>query len=811
MDLLSTFIPVDRRQALALGRTLPDRTAGAALFADISGFTPLTQALAEELGRQRGPEELALILNRVYTPLIDEIHRYGGSIVGFAGDAITCWFDGDDGWRATTSGLALQAAMRPFAQVLAPTGSTHALSIKVAVVTGPVRRLVVGDPSIQLLDTLAGATLDRMAAGEHAAERGDVLVEQAIVERHAGRIEISAWRNEPVTGERFGVVTALTEPAKPTPWPAIPPIDREVVRSWLLPAVYRQLAGRQEGFWAELRPAVPIFIRFTGIDYDRDGDAGQKLDAYIRWVQSVLAEFEGALLEVTIGDKGSYLYAAFGTPIAHDDDPARASAAALRLGDLPLELSFIENIQIGITTGQVRAGAYGADTRRTFGMQGNEINMAARLMSKATPGQILVSRGIADRANKRFRFNSLEAIAVKGSIEPVEIAELTGEQVAMGWLFDSPLVGREDVLAELCQLLDQARAGRGCVVRIEGPAGVGKSHLVAAIVQEANAEGWRVALGAGQSTAQGIPYFPWRALFNHLFDLPAGAEQNAAAALTASLTVRLEALNPEWVVRLPLLGDLLGIPLPDNTVTAEFDPRLRREALFSLVVDLVQAMASRGPLLLVLDDVHWMEENSLELAAAVARGIEQSQAVLLLAHRPPLQAGQTAPVPEISLLRHYHYVDLSELGPDAVAALVANRLEGPASPLALALIQAKAQGNPFFVSELVDALREAGQLVRDESPSRDEWVLSETVLTSLRDAGSLSLVAGEWQLAENAQIQPAALGIPDTIQGVVLSRIDRLQEDQKLTLKVASVIGRVFGLDLLRAAHPDQPSLASLQ
>ena len=161
-----------------------------------------------------------------------------------------------------------------------------------------------------------------------------------------------------------------------------------MVRSWLLPAVYHQLASRQVGYWAELRPAVPIFIRFTGIDYDGDDDAGQKLDAYIRWVQAVLAESEGVLLEVTIGDKGSYLYAAYGIPMAHEDDPARVVAAALRLRDVPLELSFIRDIQIGITTGQVRAGAYGADSRRTFGMQGNEINMAARLMSKASPGQI---------------------------------------------------------------------------------------------------------------------------------------------------------------------------------------------------------------------------------------------------------------------------------------------------------------------------------------------------------------------------------------------------------------------------------------
>ena len=151
----STYIPMDRRHALAAGATLPERVRGAALFADISGFTSLTATLAHDLGPQRGGEEITRLLNCVYDAVISEVHLYGGSAISFGGDAITCWFDGDDGLRAAAAGLAMQRAMQPFAP--------FSLAMKMAIAAGPARRFVVGDPQIQLLDALAGATIDTLA------------------------------------------------------------------------------------------------------------------------------------------------------------------------------------------------------------------------------------------------------------------------------------------------------------------------------------------------------------------------------------------------------------------------------------------------------------------------------------------------------------------------------------------------------------------------------------------------------------------------------------------------------------------------
>ena len=196
MESPSAYIPIDRRQAMAIGQDLPERTQGAALFADISGFTPLTEMLARTLGAQRGAEELTVYLNLIYDALIAELHRFKGSVINFSGDAITCWFEGDDGRRAIASALAMQQAMQQFASLEIERGGMVSLAIKAAVACGPVRRFVVGDPQYTVVDAMAGVTLEHLAAAEHEAEKGEVIADSAATEALGERLEISAvtWR-----------------------------------------------------------------------------------------------------------------------------------------------------------------------------------------------------------------------------------------------------------------------------------------------------------------------------------------------------------------------------------------------------------------------------------------------------------------------------------------------------------------------------------------------------------------------------------------------------------------------------------------
>ena len=244
-DNPEAYLPRDRRRALAEGRELPDRVHGAALFADISGFTPLTEALADELGPQRGAEELTANLNRVFHAVIDELDRFGGDVIYFSGDAITCWVDGDDGARAAACGLAMRDAMERVGEVRTPGGTVVRLGMKIAIAVGAARRFVVGDPDIQLIDVLAGRLVDDLAAAEHHAEQGEVVLDQSAIEFLSTRAELSERRRDEESGRIVGVLAGLTEPVadSPSPEPSRP-LPEELVRPWLLPAGLRAAEHR---------------------------------------------------------------------------------------------------------------------------------------------------------------------------------------------------------------------------------------------------------------------------------------------------------------------------------------------------------------------------------------------------------------------------------------------------------------------------------------------------------------------------------------------------------------------------------------
>jgi adenylate cyclase len=817
-ELATTYIPIDRRLAMARGEELSDQGTGSVLFADISGFTPLTAALLKELGLSRGPEELTRQLNLVYDALIAEVDRYGGSVIGFAGDAITCWLDGDDGSRAVACGLAMQQTMDQFKAITTPSGTVVSLAMKAAVAAGAVRRFVVGDPKVQLVDALAGSPLNRMAAAEHQAEKGEVVVAPELVTQLGDRLVITERRTDPETGLEFAVVTGLTQEVTPQPWPALTEeLDERQVRAWILPPVYERLQSGQGQFLAEIRAAVALFVRFGGIDFDGDEQAGQKLDAYLKWVQRILTRYEGFLIQLTIGDKGCYLYAAFGAPITHENDPARAVATAVELQTAPPELAFIGQIQIGISRGRMRTGAYGGTTRRTYGVLGDETNMAARLMTRAEPGQIIISQQVADAVSQEYRLEYLGLIQVKGKIEPLPVSLVLGRRQQGARrpinLFPTPLVGREVELAQLEAYLAGSLSGAGQVVRLEGPAGVGKSHLVSEYAERALRGFWRVVSGSCQSTSQDISYHAWRQIFRTLFFLVDDDNQEDPQARDACHLAVVETalydLNPAWLIRLPLLGDLLRLPIDDNETTAAFDPHLRREALLTLAIDLIQSWARTQPLLLLIEDAHWLDEASRELTIALARVITRTSTpvLLVLVHRPPLYENQPL-LPELNDLPNSHHLELGDLSPEGVAALVANRLHSQPAPLLLNLIQIQARGNPFFVEELLETLREANNLAQRSDGS---WTLSDTLMTSLRRANCLTQDSqGEIILNPDVSLVPADLGLPDSIHGLVLSRLDRLLEAHKLTIKVASVIGRVFQFQLLADSHPVAQEIETL-
>ena len=778
MESLHAYIPTDRRFALARGEKLPDHTTGAALFADISGFTPLTEALVKALGARRGAEELTLWLNKIYDALITEIDRYRGSVMSFSGDAVTCWFDdmgienletrpkSSTALRATACALEMQGAMDQFAQVEVPGAGTVSLAIKIVVTTGPARRFLIGDPSIQLVDTLAGGTLYRLATGEHLASRGEVLLGQTTVKVLEGQAEVAEWREDFKSGERFAVVNELNVAVEPDPWPELPPdaLSDDQIRPWLLPPVYERLTSGMGEFLTELRPTVALFLRFSGIDYDGDAEAHTKLDTYIQAVQRILARYDSYMLQLTIGDKGSNFYVSFGAPLAYEDDAVRAVAAALELRDLRMDS--ITDVQIGISQGRTRTGAYGGTHRRTYGALGDDVNMAARLMQNAPPGGALVNQNVQKATADNFTWEELEPLQVKGKSQPVAVFRLVAKHEQQSIRLHEPkyaipMVGRESELSSIEKKLDLAMQGKGQIVGITAEAGMGKSRLIAEVIRLARERGMLGYGGECQSYGTNTSYLVWQNIWRGFFELdPTWSTTEQIDALESQLS----RINPTLLQRLPLLGAVLNLQIPDNELTSSFNAKLRKESLESLLIDGLRHRSRETHLLLVLEDCHWLDPLSHDLLEVIGRAIADLPVLIVLAYRPPQVDGLLAP--RVSQLFHFTELPLTDLPAEGIERLVSFKLGqiyGEQTVLPKALIEqisVRAEGNPFYIEELLNYLHD-----RDIDPQQPEAL---------------------------EQIE-----LPNSLYSLILSRIDQLSENQKTLLKVASVIGRLFRAAML--------------
>ena len=230
------------------------------------------------------------------------------------------------------------------------------------------------------------------------------------------------------TSEKFMVLATLVSTADKVDLPPVDPaaLTVEILRPWLLATVFQREHTDMLSFMTELRPAVPLFMNFSGIDYDSDMDAGKKLNAFVAHAQRVIAKYDGVLLQLVIGDKGSYIYAAFGAFTAHEDDAQRAVYAALELKQTSRQLAYIQSIQIGISLGTLRVGAYGNATRNTYAALGDDVNLAARLMTTARKDEILIMGRVQIDIGDTFALEPREPIRIKGKQEPQTVFAVTG-------------------------------------------------------------------------------------------------------------------------------------------------------------------------------------------------------------------------------------------------------------------------------------------------------------------------------------------------------------------------------------------------
>jgi adenylate cyclase len=782
---LDAYLPQDRLRALARGESLPDRTTGSALFADISGFTPLTEKLTRDLGARRGIEELTLRINRVYDALLGKVDRFAGSVISFSGDALTCWFDAsmsEPASRAVQCAQAMQAVMRQFAE----------LSVKIAVSTGPVRRFAVGTPEIRLIDALAGATVARLAMAEHLAGPGEILLDQSTLTLL--QIPARQWRSAE-TGERFFILDPSLASGEQASLPdnaavsaPLALVDTNLLRAWILPVLYERESAGYGMFLTELRPTTALFMRFMGIDYDNDAQAQEKLDTIISQAQRILERHAGTLLELTIGDKGSYLHASLGASHVHEDDAQRAVRVALELRQLFHDCAFLDSVQFGLSSGTMRVGAYGGTTRQQFGALGDDVNLAARLMTTAAPGEILISGRVRKAIAEEFMVEARPPIVLKGKVQPVPVFAVLGIQQHRAIRLQEPtyalpMVGREHEMTLLAEKLAAVLRGHGQIIGITAEAGMGKSRLVAEAIRLARRSKFIGYGGTCQLDGINTPYLVWQAIWNAFFDLEPALPLRKQIR---SLEGELEDRAPDHLDALPLLGTILGLPLPDNDFTRALQPKDRKAQLETVLIKCLEsavreAAEDGGGLLLVLEDLHWIDPVSFDFLELAARAIENWPVLILLTYRPPDADPLRHTLTRLEGLDHFAHIKLAELNAaeaeQAIHAKLAQLFperEGGVPPLLIERIASRAQGNPFYAEELLNYLHDRG--------------------IDPRDTAAL-----------------IALDLPTSLYSLILSRIDQLTASQQLSLKVASIIGRVFRFADLHAYYPALGTIEQLK
>ncbi len=411
INRLASYLAIDRRIALAEGRQLEPSTSGAVLLSDVSGFTAAVIARSEELGSDRGAEELLSDLNDFYDRCVQAIHHFGGAVVGFAGDGITSWFD-DRHASVDAIGAAVAAGLE--LQAIAANNDAFA-GLKTAVAAGRVHRLVLGDADHQLLDVLWGAPVAEATATEREAKPGEVLAAPSVANELLARADVHL---DEENKNRSGVAVTRVENVErhSNPWPALDfeALGPEHLRPWLIPAVYDSVLDGQPGFLAELRSTTALFANIEGVRIESpDGTA--RLDRLVRWIQSVSDRHGGSLLQLTPTEAGGYFYLCFGAPRAVPDDAGAALACAVELVETPAELD-VGPMRVGLARGPMRIGGYGGADHTTYGAIGRQTNLAARLMQTARPRTILADESV------------LHASGRHGDFEPVNLGPLKGIQ-----------------------------------------------------------------------------------------------------------------------------------------------------------------------------------------------------------------------------------------------------------------------------------------------------------------------------------------------------------------------------------------------
>ncbi len=504
------------------------------------------------------------------------------------------------------------------------------------------------------------------------------------------------------------------------------------------------------------------------------------LDRFFAILADGIHRFEGTINQFT----GDGVMALFGAPLAHEDHAQRACHAALQLREqvrlyaqeLKRTRGVTFAVRMGLNSGEVIVGTIGDDLRMDYTAQGHTVGLAARMQQIAEAGTIYLTGHTATLVSSFFVLEPVGKVRIKGVREPVRTFGLvetkpirTRLQASRARGFSS-FVGRADEVATLEAALSRAVAGHARVVGVVGAPGVGKSRLCQEAVDRWRVQGMTVAEAHCPAHGRSLPYATLLDLLRSFFAI---AVDERPSASRRRVRARLRGLHRGLEEELPLLLDFLGVTDPKRPLPA-IDAGARRTRLSACVCRLVQTQSASAPTVLLIDDVHWIDDESNAILAQLVEAVGWTRTLLLLNFRPDYAA-------DWMHASHCQRLELAPLASDGADALLHELLgSDPALATLCSMIKEHAAGNPFFIEEIIQSLLDDGVLLRE---------------------GAARRTGGPGRQARVRLAQPIGeLRIPPTVQSLLAARIDSLPESAKLVLHGAAVIGKHFSEPVLRLA-----------
>ncbi|MDJ0960329.1 MAG: tetratricopeptide repeat protein [Acidimicrobiia bacterium] len=700
------------------------RVDGSLVFIDVSGFTALSERLAQK-GRI-GAEEVAGVLNSTFTELLTIASSLGGDLLKFGGDALLLLFTGPDHpTRAANAAHSMRSRLRTVGHVDTPAGKVR-LGMSVGVHSGDVDLFVVGDLHRELIVT--GPAASTVVEMESTAESGEVLLS-------AGT---AAALEDRVLGDTKGKGRLL---ARSPHIDAVAMDARSATGSAerFVPIGLRNVVATPAGD-GEHRIITVGFIHFTGADSILNSGGPEalwgQLNGLVTTTQRAAADFGVAFLATDIDGDGGKLILTAGAPMTTGSDEEQMLRATRTILDTHEGLP----IQIGVNRGPAFAGDVGAPFRRTYTVIGDAVNLSARVMARADHGELLATQPVLDNSAALFDLRELEPFMVKGKSQPVHawaVGGMSGRRSAPS-TDELPFIGRDSDLDRASNALHNHDVG---LIDVVGAPGIGKSRFVRALRRLNETVAWHFA--ASERFEASNPYFPFQRLLREVLGIDVREDRNAAGR---ALAVRATAADESLIPWIPLLATVLDVPSDPTPEVDRLEPRFRKSRTHEMVVRLLDATLT-SPTALIIEDAHWLDDASRDLTEHLATAARSKLWTFITVRQPTDATIDAANRVEIAL---------GPLPDEASIALATRALEDhPLLDRELERLVERSGGNPLFLIELVS-----------------------TATTEGAD-------------------------LPDSVEGLVMTRIDRLEPAQRQMLRYASVVGASFDLTLLCAAVSD--------